>query len=76
MEYFILSGMDEQNNATLNAATGNSRLVPFADAARFLGVDTFTFYTMVQREEIPSVLAPSGEFVVSQDDLDKLAAKE
>jgi hypothetical protein len=66
--------MDEQTNATMTGAT--RKLVSFADAARFLGVDTFTFYAMVQREEIPMVLAPNGEFVVSQDDLDKLAAKE
>jgi hypothetical protein len=31
---------------------------------------------MVQREEIPAFLGPWGEFVVSQDDLDKLVAKK
>jgi hypothetical protein len=49
--------------------------VSFSDAARFLGVDVFTFYSIVQREEIPTFLGPSAEFVVSQADLDKLIAK-
>lgn len=49
--------------------------VSFSNAARFLGVDVFIFYSIVQREEIPSSLGPSGEFVVSQADLDKLIAK-
>jgi hypothetical protein len=53
----------------------DAKPVSFSDAARFLGVDVFTFYSMVQREEIPSFLGPWGEFVVSQSDLDKLVAK-
>ena len=67
--------MDERRNATAITATGNPKLVSFADAARFLGVDSFTFYSIVQREEIPFSFAPSSEFVISQDDLDKLAGK-
>ena len=68
--------MNEPNNSTLSAAAANSPLVSFADAARFLGVDSFTFYSLVQREEIPTVFAPFGEFLVSQDDLEKLAGKD
>jgi hypothetical protein len=68
--------MDERNNSAVNSEAKGPKPVSFDDAARFLGVDTFTFYAMVQRDEIPSILAPDCEFVVSQDDLDKLAAKE
>ena len=50
--------------------------VSFSEAARFLGVDVFTFSSMVQREEIPSFLGPWGEFVVSQSDLDKLVSQK
>ena len=56
-------------------STEDVKPVSFSDAARFLGVDVFTFYSMVQREEIPSFLGPWGEFVVSQCDLDKLVVK-
>ncbi len=72
--------MDETDNSSMNSGVApgaeNSDQVSFGEAARFLGLDTFTFYALVQREEIPSVLAPNGEFVVSQDDLDRFAAKE
>jgi hypothetical protein len=68
--------MNERNDSAVDSEAKKPTPVSFADAARFLGVDTFTFYSLVQREEIPSVLAPSGEFVVSQDDLDRFAAKE
>jgi hypothetical protein len=68
--------MNERNNAAQEAVTEDSRLVSFSDAARFLGLDTFTFYALVQREEIPLEFAPSGEFLVSQDDLKKFAGKD
>jgi hypothetical protein len=70
-----LSG-DAPNNSSLSAGTENSQLVSFSDAARFLGLDPFTFYGLIQREEIPFEFAPSGEFLVSQDDVDRLAGKE
>ena len=75
MDYFT-KAMGEHNNSSVDSEVKSPKPVSFAEAARFLGVDTFTFYAMVQRDEIPSILAPDGEFVVSQDDLDKLAAKE
>ncbi|MBI4660172.1 MAG: hypothetical protein HY735_15135 [Verrucomicrobia bacterium] len=50
--------------------------VSFTDAAGYLGLDIFTFYSLVQRDEIPTFLAPWGEFVVSQHDLDQLIARK
>lgn len=68
--------MSDGQSTLENTAADNSKPVSFSDAARFLGVDTFTFYSMVQREEIPTFLDPWGEFVVSQNDLDKLVAEK
>lgn len=68
--------MSDSQNALENTAADNSKSVSFSDAARFLGVDAFTFYSMVQREEISAFLDPCGEFVVSQEDLDKLVAEK
>jgi hypothetical protein len=65
--------MNERDQSAVNSAAKEPATVSFAEAARFLGVDTFTFYSIVQREEIPFVFASNGEFVVLQDDLDKLA---
>lgn len=67
--------MVDDQNALENTRAEDSKPVSFSDAARFLGVDVFTFYSIVQREEMPSFLGPSGEFVVSLADLDKLIAK-
>jgi predicted HTH domain antitoxin len=68
--------MDEQRNSSSASNGENPKMVSFNDAARFLGLDTFTFYSLVQREEIPFDYAPLGELLISQDDLDKLAGKE
>jgi hypothetical protein len=67
--------MDSQRDEKI-AKVSEGKSVSFSDAARFLGVDGFTFYSMVQREEIPSFLGTWGEYVVSQDDLNKLVAKK
>ena len=67
--------MDKRGNSSEHSEVTNPTPVSFADAARFLGVDLFTFYALAQREEIPTVLAESGEFAVSQQDLDKLVAE-
>jgi hypothetical protein len=69
--YFYLIIMSDGQNAL-----ENSKPVSFSDAARFLGVDVFTFYSMVQREEIRSFPDQWGESVVSQDDLDKLVSEK
>lgn len=66
--------LDKEN--ALESPVENSKPLSFSDAARFLGVDMFTFCSMVQREEISSFLGAWGEFVVSQDDLDKLVAEK
>lgn len=68
--------VNERHDIAEHSAGESPGTVSFADAARFLGVDLFTFHSIVQREEISSILAPNGEFVVSQDDLDKLVKEE
>ena len=68
--------MANDENALESTMAEDVKPVSFSDAARFLGVDVFTFSSMVQREEIPSFLGPWGEFVVSQSDLDKLVSQK
>lgn len=63
-------------NERSDSAVDSEARVSFSDAARFLGLDLFTFYALVQREEIAAVFAASGEFVVLQTDLDRLGGKE
>ena len=49
---------------------------PFREAARALGLDTFTLYTLIQRDRIAPVFAAGGEVVVAANDVAKLAAKK
>jgi hypothetical protein len=50
--------------------------VPVRDAARALGLDTFIFYNLIQRDLIPYEFAADGEVVVTADDVLKLAIKK
>ena len=44
-------------------------------AARALGLDAFTFYTLLQRDRVPYSFGAGGEIVVSEQDLNQLLAK-
>jgi hypothetical protein len=72
--------MDEHDDSSLKLGlvpgTEDPNQVSFNEAARFLGLDTFTFYAVVQRDEIPYALSPWGEFVVSRQELDSLAIQK
>lgn len=67
--------METLNDSSRNSGMDNSRLVSFSDAARFLGLDIFTFYSLAQCEEIPLELGSAGEFLVSQEHLNRLAGR-
>jgi hypothetical protein len=71
-----MGNKQDENDAIVSNGVSEAKSVSFSDAARFLGVDLFTFYSMVQRGEIPSFSDLWGESVVSQDDLDKLVAEK
>jgi hypothetical protein len=72
----VIYGVNDRNDLDARSVAENPATLSFADAAEFLGVDSFTFHSLVQREEIPAALAANGEFVVTQKDLDKSVAKE
>lgn len=55
---------------------GASGLISIPQAARSLGLDTYTLYTLIQRERINPITAAGGEYVVSEQDVNRLAAKE
>jgi predicted HTH domain antitoxin len=71
-----MDGQQDENDVIVSGRLNETESVSFSDAARFLGVDIFTFYSMVQREKIPAFLGAWGEFVVSQDDLDNLVVRK
>lgn len=50
--------------------------ISIAQAARSLGVDAFTFYTLVQRGCVGVQRAYWGELVVPKVEVNRLASKE
>jgi hypothetical protein len=46
------------------------------DTARVLGLDTYTLYTLIQRERIAYDFGAGGEIIVSEQDVKRLATKE
>jgi predicted site-specific integrase-resolvase len=53
-----------------------SAQISISQAARSLGLDTYTLYTLIQRERINPITAAGGEYVISDQDVKRLAAKE
>jgi hypothetical protein len=64
--------MDEQQDARLTEAEA----VTIPQAARTLGLDDYTVYTLIQRERAQARLSPSGEFVVPKDEVNRLLKKD
>ena len=50
--------------------------VTVTEAARALGLDTFTFYTLIQRDRVAPIFAAGGEIVVAEADVISLASKK
>jgi predicted DNA-binding transcriptional regulator AlpA len=65
--------MDENVRATGTPETSGQISIP--QAARSLGLDTFTFYTLIQRGRVPYDFAAGGEIVVSEHDVKRMASK-
>jgi predicted site-specific integrase-resolvase len=68
--------MDETQNFKLSGAPETSGQISIPQAARSLGLDTYTLYTLIQRERINPITAVGGEYVLSEQDVNRLAAKE
>jgi hypothetical protein len=68
--------MDEQRHIKLTGEPEASGQVSIPQASRSLGLDTFTFYTLIQRDHAAPIRSNSGEIVVSEQDMNRLAGKE
>ena len=67
--------MSGQSDAKPTRQTETSGQLTVSQAARVLGLDAFTFYTLLQRDRIPYSFGAGGEVVVSEYDLNQLLAK-
>ena len=67
--------MEKQNGHSTGEPEASGQ-ISISQAARALGLDTYTLYTLIQREKINPITAAGGEYVVSEQDVERLAAKE
>ncbi len=68
--------MDSQQDAGLSGRLSEAKSVSIPKAARALGLDTYTLYTLIQRERVRAGLSQSGEFVIPNDELNRLLKKD
>ena len=66
----------QQKHGSLADKLDETDSVPIAKAARELGLDVYTLYTFVQRQRVQAGLSPSGEFVIPNSEVERLAKKE
>jgi hypothetical protein len=65
-----------QQDSVLIGRLSEAESVPIANAARELGLDVYTLCTFIQRERIRAGFSPSGEFVIPNSEVQRLAKKE
>jgi hypothetical protein len=68
--------MDDQQNAVSTGRLSEAETVSIPIAARRLGLDPYTLYTLVQRERVQAGLSASGEFVIANAELNRLLKKD
>jgi hypothetical protein len=68
--------MDSQQDGGLSRRLSEAKSVSIPKAARALGLDAYTLYTLIQRERVQAGLSQSGEFVISNEELNRLLKKD
>jgi predicted site-specific integrase-resolvase len=67
--------VEKQNDNSTREPEASGQ-ISISQAARSLGLDTYTLYTLIQRERINPITAAGGEYIVSEQDVERLAAKD
>ena len=73
--YGIWCVVSGQSNAQPTGQEETSGQLTVSQAARVLGLDAFTCYTLLQRDRIPYSFGAGGEIMISELDLNHLLAK-
>jgi len=55
---------------------GTESQVSVRDAARTLGLDSFTLYSLIQRDHVNVTRSPSGELTISESELARLTGRQ
>ncbi|HEY5233983.1 MAG TPA: hypothetical protein VIK35_10665, partial [Verrucomicrobiae bacterium] len=64
--------MDSEPDAILTGRLSEAESVSIPKAARRLGLDAYTLCTLIQREQVRAGLSASGEFVIANEELNRL----
>ena len=67
--------MANEQDAILSGRLSEAQSVSIPQAARLLGLDAYTLCTLIQRERVQAEFSPSGEFVISKSEMERLAGK-
>ena len=71
---YIFCVMDEQE--TLKRARAGESQVSVRDAARALGLDSFTLLSLIQHDRVTVTRSPSGEITIPESELARLTGRE
>ena len=55
---------------------GLADTISVADGACVLGLDSFTIYSFIQRDRLTATRSPSGEIMIPETELARLAGRE
>ena len=68
--------MNSEPDAILTGRLSEAESVSIPKAARRLGLDAYTLCTLIQRERVQTGLSPAGEFVIANEELNRLLKKD
>ena len=55
---------------------GRESQVSVREAARSLGVDSFTLYSLIQRERVTATRSPAGEITIAETEIARLTGRQ
>ena len=68
--------MDSEPGAILTGRLSEADSISIPRAARRLGLDAYALCTLIQRERVQAGLSQSGEFVIANEELNRLLKKD
>jgi len=68
--------MDSEPDAILTGMLTEADSISIPRATRRLVLDAYTLCTLIQRERVQAGLSPSGEFVIANEELNRLLKKD
>ena len=68
--------MDSESDAILTGRLDGTDSISIPKAARRLGLDAYTLCALIQRERVQAGLSPVGEFIIANEELNRLLKKD